>query len=167
MPNRTVVFVIIGILLILTFFFLSFYSNELKNYKKAELKNDDDLWNAAENDDIYRILLIIKDHPDFINARELVMGRTPLHIAALSGKYSSVDLLFALGADPNSRDLKTGGTPLYWAVLTGQKDIVRLLVSKGVNLDIRDYNGVSPLKLALDGNKSDIAEIIGNNGGKL
>jgi ankyrin repeat protein len=55
-----------------------------------------------------------------------VIGRTPLHCAAASGRTEVVRLLLERGADPHVRG-KDGKTPSEWGSERGHHEIVQLL----------------------------------------
>jgi len=80
--------------------------------------------------------------------------RTALAVAAFYGKADLIDLLLALGADPNGYPKVVGfhhhGTPLHQAVSSGSLAAVKLLVAAGADLHAQDkiYDG-TPLDWAL------------------
>jgi hemoglobin len=92
----------------------------------------------------------LSDDPALAKAR--YSGRTLLHGAAAAGNVATVELLLALGADPQIRD--TGGhTPLYSVAnecqTPGGGDVVRALVSAGADVDADDgVKRCSPLHMA-------------------
>jgi Ankyrin repeats (many copies) len=57
----------------------------------------------------------------------LVVGVTALHQAASDGDRELVELLLALGADPNARDSAYRSTPKGWAAYTNSTELVALL----------------------------------------
>ena len=84
---------------------------------------------AAGNASRVRRLLEAGGDP---NARDSVIGTTPLHLAAgYGGSVDVVRLLLDAGADPNAREDLVGGTPLHVAAHWGYLDIARLLVEAG------------------------------------
>ena len=63
-----------------------------------------------------------------------ISGRTkatPLHTAAWKGDLAMIELLLALGADPNARDAAYNATPLDWAAYNGQTEAVERLRRTG------------------------------------
>merc|ERR1712187_691781 len=66
-------------------------------------------------------------------------GRTPLHIAALSGHATAVSCLLSHGAPTTLRDA-TGALPLHRAALAGSAGAVRELVrAEPTTVDERFY----------------------------
>ena len=96
-------------------------------------------------------------------------GRTPLHFAA--SRYYNDDhvgvmqLLLDHGANPNERD-DNGSTPLHhhswwkeegYVATHGIIECTRLLLKYGAIIDAEDNKGRTPLQLALDHDRQDIA----------
>ncbi|XP_063190605.1 ankyrin repeat domain-containing protein 27 isoform X1 [Chroicocephalus ridibundus] len=74
-------------------------------------------------------------------------GYTPLHIAAICGQTSLVDLLVAKGAIVNATDYH-GSAPLHLACQKGYQNVTLLLLHYKASTDIQDNNGNTPLHLA-------------------
>ncbi|NWW35922.1 ANR27 protein, partial [Panurus biarmicus] len=74
-------------------------------------------------------------------------GYTPLHIAAICGQTSLVDLLVAKGALVNATDYH-GSTPLHLACQKGYQNVTLLLLHYKASTDVQDNNGNTPLHLA-------------------
>ncbi|XP_068017803.1 ankyrin repeat domain-containing protein 27 isoform X1 [Melanerpes formicivorus] len=74
-------------------------------------------------------------------------GYTPLHVAALCGQTSLVDLLVAKGAIVNATDYH-GSTPLHLACQKGYQNVTLLLMHYKASGDVQDNNGNTPLHLA-------------------
>ncbi|XP_009083349.1 PREDICTED: ankyrin repeat domain-containing protein 27 [Acanthisitta chloris] len=74
-------------------------------------------------------------------------GYTPLHIAAICGQTSFVDLLVAKGAVVNATDYH-GSTPLHLACQKGYQNVTLLLLHYKASTDVQDNNGNTPLHLA-------------------
>ena len=77
-------------------------------------------------------------------------GRTPVHMAAATGRIALLGALLARGMDPNVRD--TGGrTPLHAALEHGGDNLplVRLLVANGADPEAADVNGETPYGLGI------------------
>ncbi|NID16201.1 ankyrin repeat domain-containing protein [Luteibacter yeojuensis] len=77
-------------------------------------------------------------------------GRTPVHMAAATGRVGLLGALLARGMDPNVRDAG-GRTPLHAALETGDDSLplVRLLVAHGADPEAADINGETPYGLAI------------------
>ena len=86
---------------------------------------------------------------DPVNDRD-ACGRTPLHIAALSGHEKIIDILIDIFNCPV--DYQDGGvhTPLHLACISGHMNVVKLLVLKhGANLNACNFQNDLPLHQAV------------------
>ncbi|MDQ7994395.1 MAG: ankyrin repeat domain-containing protein [Luteibacter sp.] len=77
-------------------------------------------------------------------------GRTPVHMAAATGRSALLGALLARGMDPNVRDAG-GRTPLHAALEQGGESLplVRLLVAHGADPEAADVNGETPYGLGI------------------
>jgi ankyrin repeat protein len=77
-------------------------------------------------------------------------GRTPVHMAAATGRVALLGALLARGMDPNVRDAG-GRTPLHAALEQGGESLplVRLLVANGADPEAADVNGETPYGLGI------------------
>ncbi|KAK3294153.1 ankyrin repeat-containing domain protein [Chaetomium fimeti] len=85
-------------------------------------------------------------------------GLTALHHAARLGFDKGLGLLLSAGADPNVTD-KMGFTPLHHAVNDpyATPDTVGVLVKRAANLEARDRNSRTPLMLAAQLGRANLA----------
>ncbi|XP_002762026.1 ankyrin repeat domain-containing protein 27 isoform X1 [Callithrix jacchus] len=74
-------------------------------------------------------------------------GHTPLHVAALCGQASLIDLLVSKGAVVNATDYH-GATPLHLACQKGYQSVTLLLLHYKASTEVQDNNGNTPLHLA-------------------
>ncbi|XP_045047889.1 ankyrin repeat domain-containing protein 27 isoform X6 [Desmodus rotundus] len=74
-------------------------------------------------------------------------GHTPLHVAALCGQASLIDLLVSRGAVVNAVDYH-GSTPLHLACQKGYQSVTLLLLHYKASADAQDNSGSTPLHLA-------------------
>ncbi|XP_020840709.1 ankyrin repeat domain-containing protein 27 isoform X2 [Phascolarctos cinereus] len=74
-------------------------------------------------------------------------GYTPLHVAAVCGQASLIDLLVSKGAVVNATDYH-GSTPLHLACQKGYQSVTLLLLHYKANTDVQDNNGNTALHLA-------------------
>lgn len=76
-------------------------------------------------------------------------GRTPVHMAAATGRVALLGALLARGMDPNVRDAG-GRTPLHAALEQDDSlPMVRLLVAHGADPEATDVNGETPYGLGI------------------
>jgi ankyrin repeat protein len=114
---------------------------------------------AAHAGDVEKVKNLLAGNPGLVNARGILLGGTPLHVAARRGKKDVAELLLANGADVNARD-KMGKTPLHDAARHNSKDVAELLLAKGADVNARDKRGRTPLHLAARYNSKDVAELL-------
>ncbi|KAL6090111.1 hypothetical protein STEG23_003463 [Scotinomys teguina] len=74
-------------------------------------------------------------------------GQTPLHVAALCGQASLIDVLVSKGAIVNATDYH-GSTPLHLACQKGFQSVTLLLLHYKASTEVQDNNGNTPLHLA-------------------
>ncbi|XP_074864593.1 ankyrin repeat domain-containing protein 27 isoform X2 [Carettochelys insculpta] len=74
-------------------------------------------------------------------------GYTPLHIAAICGQASLIDLLVSKGAVVSATDYH-GSTPLHLACQKGYQNVTLLLLHYKASTAVQDNNGNTPLHLA-------------------
>ena len=91
------------------------------------------------------------------------IGQTILHVAAAKGHTQLLEYLLDLRQShsnfPGIEDRDwVGRTALYLAISHGQTFAYHLLISRGASLDVRDFNGNSPLTMASTGNHHVIVE---------
>lgn len=84
-------------------------------------------------------------------------GRTPLHMAVLSGNARAVEALAGAGAKADAQD-HDGSTPLHLAAWLGDKEMLEILAKQKANLNAKDKEGMTALMMAvLSGSKDAIA----------
>jgi ankyrin repeat protein len=127
-----------------------------------------------EEKEVRRIQALIKDSPDLVNAKNVVVGMTgdrarygtPLHKAAQQGQLVVTRFLIDNNADLDSRD-GFGRTALHWAALNGHKSMAELLLAKGAdpNASISASAGVgsagqTPLHFAAQNGYRNVCEAL-------
>lgn len=56
--------------------------------------------------------------------------------------------------------------PLHWAALNNEKDVAELLIAKGADVNAKDNSGRTPLRVAIDEGRKDIADLLRRHGGR-
>ena len=75
-------------------------------------------------------------------------GLTAIHVAALYGHISVVEILLKYTANINDEDVTEKRRPLHFAAGSGQGPMVRFLVQHGAQVDVKTRNGVQPIHQA-------------------
>uniref|UniRef100_A0A1B6LAH0 Uncharacterized protein n=1 Tax=Graphocephala atropunctata TaxID=36148 RepID=A0A1B6LAH0_9HEMI len=76
-------------------------------------------------------------------------GLAPLHLAAIGGHDSIMQLLIASRADINTKDLKSGRTPFFFAVEKGNSRCIETLVMFKAKVNEPNFAGqLPPIKLS-------------------
>lgn len=73
-----------------------------------------------------------------------LMGRVPLHYAALFGDLQHAQALIDEGADVHTVD-HDGQSPLHYAAQGCSTSVAELLLSRGAEVDAEDLDGNTPL----------------------
>ena len=77
-------------------------------------------------------------------------GSMPLHLAAGKNRVKMAKILLGNGAIIDQLDAL--GTPLCYAVEGGHKQMLLYLIKKGANINLKNWNGISPLYCAIEEN---------------
>ncbi|RYP78165.1 hypothetical protein DL769_003246 [Monosporascus sp. CRB-8-3] len=94
-------------------------------------------------------------------------GRTPLHLAALTGMDKAVRLLLDRGADVKAKD-GYGATPLHWAAEGGHEAVTRLLLDSSADVKTRDtHNDATPLHRAAEGGHKAVTRLLLDRGADI
>ena len=135
------------------------------------------LWaplHSAANGGRVEVLKMLIEHNADIHIRTN-FGKSPLHLAASSdNEDDQVDIVQVLldhGADPNARD-DDNSTPLHhslwqkkgYLTTRGTVEGTRLLPKYGAIIDAEDNEGRTPLQLALEHGRDDIAACLKEHG---
>jgi uncharacterized protein len=111
---------------------------------------------ARGNLDIFQILLAAGAD---VNIKER-SGETALSKAAYWGHLEIINLLLSAGAEVNGIDNEEGSAPLINAIYFGRIQIVKILLDAGANPNLRDKNGKTAIEIALEYQKSEIADLL-------
>jgi len=82
-----------------------------------------------------------------VNACDNIILATPLHLAAMSGQTTSVQILIDSKALINAKDC-CAKTPLHRAAENGHTDTLQVLIKAKANVDVKDWNDHTPLHCA-------------------
>jgi cytohesin len=95
-------------------------------------------------------------------------GLTPLYYATTHNTEEIVDLLVAKGADvdaTNETEDGYGHALLHYAIAQDDsKDAIKLLINKGANVNVRDWDGFTPLMWATWESGKDVVELLISKG---
>ena len=116
---------------------------------------------AAKNGNPEMTLLLIQAGAD-PNVKSKV-GKTPMTVAAESGKVEVLEVLVENGGTIEAID-QIGGSPLLWAAgLSPSSDTLEYLIKVGGNVNLIDTNGMTPLIWAAGiGQPSSVKTLIDN-----
>ena len=130
----------------------------LKSIEKKEAASSD-IHKAVRNGDFKKVQSILSSHPNLLNARESLVGHTPLTLSASYGRWDIFQYLIKLGADVNTIT-KANTTPLHCACQHDRPDMLELLFAKGGApcLTVKDVFGeYTPMLRAVQrGNKKTV-----------
>ncbi|WP_341810978.1 MULTISPECIES: ankyrin repeat domain-containing protein [unclassified Wolbachia] len=96
-------------------------------------------WAAARNNtSILRSLLqAILRYRASVDIEDMLIGRSPLHIAATNDNVEAVELLINYGAEINYKDA-WGWTPFNCAAARGNIEVMNCLIANGANIETND-----------------------------
>jgi ankyrin repeat protein len=92
---------------------------------------DGQLFDAARDGDVARLVGLLDEHPGKVQARSKPYEWTLLHAAASGGHLAAVDLLLKRGLDVNTREKGDNTYAMHWAAAAAHLEIVRRLADAG------------------------------------
>ena len=116
-------------------------------------------YNFARSGNLPGMKKLPDEYPELLNLPVGTAGSTMLHTAAYNGQPQAVEELLRRGAKVNAQN-RDGHTPLYDTALQGTKDTLLLLLQAKADASIPDTKGITPLKVAIDGERNEIAELL-------
>ncbi|MDR1385461.1 MAG: ankyrin repeat domain-containing protein [Planctomycetaceae bacterium] len=119
---------------------ITLYIDKIKN------KKNDDIFEAAYEEDTETVKSMLKNNPALVNAKDKDAGNTPLHYAAMGNSdLTIIRYLLENGADINIRN-NYGITPFYTAAgFNPNIEIIKYLAEKGADINIKSKNGGTAL----------------------
>ncbi|XP_072316501.1 B-cell lymphoma 3 protein homolog [Eucyclogobius newberryi] len=114
---------------------------------------------------LLQIFLLEHKSPDIYNN----LRQTPLHLAVITQQANMLEALLKAGADPTALD-RNGQTALHLCCEYDQPECLSLLLSlrsAAACLEIRNYDGMSSLHLAVLHGHKDLATILLNAGADI
>ncbi|KAM9353515.1 B-cell lymphoma 3 protein homolog [Symphorus nematophorus] len=97
------------------------------------------------------------------------LRQTPLHLAVITQQAKMVEALLVEGADPAALD-RNGQTAIHLCCEYNQRDCLSVVLSHSSSttcLEIRNYEGLSPLHLAVLRSHKDLARMLLNAGADI
>lgn len=96
---------------------------------------------------------------DAANARATgAHGISLLYHAVICSNKEVAELILANGVDVNIGE--GGSPPLHGAVMFNQIEMITWLLARGANINVKNYESKTPLRVALDANKTEIVELL-------
>jgi ankyrin repeat protein len=105
------------------------------------------IWRAAEAGDVVEVERLVGQDPGLLDARDGLLGFTPLMLASMRGRVGVVRWLVDQGAAINERGYQ-GCTALWLACREGRAPAVRMLVEGGADVATAGKGGSTPLVTA-------------------
>lgn len=96
-------------------------------------------WAAAKNNTsiLGSLLQAILRYRASVDIEDMLIGRSPLHIAATNDNVEAVELLINYGAEVNYKDA-WGWTPFNCAAPRGNIEVMNCLIANGANIETND-----------------------------
>ena len=143
--------------------------NDLINQVIEESSNTF-LIKSTHNQDIQKIKKLVLDHGANIDYLDNAK-RTPLMYAIIMRNQEMITLLISLGASVNCTtrkqrigfDHNSGSNALMMAINFHDLELCKFLISKGANINYINYNGKTPLMLAIQQYRPEFIELLISN----
>lgn len=115
-------------------------------------------------------IAFLKDHdliPDINVLTRGTEGYSPLHMAALGNKSSTIKLLKDYGANLDTKSRRDEQTPLHIAAKWGYLQNVIALLEAGCSPNLTNAHGMTPELLAIENGHDEVVKILAQNLDKL
>jgi ankyrin repeat protein len=116
-----------------------------------------DICTAAMLGQTQKVEAFLAADPDLARATG-AHGLPVMYFPTISGHQHLAQTLLDHGAHLNAG--QGGTTPLHGAVLFNQAHMVTWLLEHGADADAKDYNGNTPLQVAVENGKHEIADLL-------
>jgi ankyrin repeat protein len=77
-----------------------------------------------------------------------------------------VQVLLDAGADVDSRDYEDNESALHRVAFYGHSAIAKMLLDHGADVNARNNQGDTPLRIAMDSERGEMASLLKRHGGK-
>ncbi|KAH7569753.1 hypothetical protein ACOSP7_013434 [Xanthoceras sorbifolium] len=125
----------------------------------------EDLHAAARYGDLIAVQRILSSYPLSLNSRDK-HSRTPLHLAAWSGKTEVVSYLCKQKADVGAAAMDDMSA-IHFASQKGHLEVVRVLISSGASFKAFTRKGLTPLHYAVQGSHLELVKYLVRKGASL
>ena len=116
-----------------------------------------DICTAAMLGDVERVEAFLREDPGLKDAKG-AHGIPVMYYPAIIGNTVIAEILLEHGADINAGE--GGNTALHGAAMFGQAIMAEWLLAHGANPDALDYEGKTPLEVAIKNGHSEVAEVL-------
>ena len=122
---------------------------------------------AALSGDLKHVRELVGKNPKLANDVSSPDGFPPLALAAYAGRAEVVKILVKAGANVNYLYESGEAAVLVTAAANGNPEIVKTLLDAGADPNIRTKAGKTPLAMAVEKGKPEIAEMLRQRGGTM
>lgn len=111
-----------------------------------------------------RAAALLDQDPSLVHA--LKWGYSALYLTSGNGHAGVIRLLLERGADPNLRFEHPGPTALHNAVWANRVEAARALLEAGADPNVKNRDGLTPLDMAVQKGREELADLLRQHGAK-